>query len=174
MREIADTAGVSVKTLEVAFRTKATVLKVLVDVAIAGDEEPVAMVERPVIQQLRDERDAGRFLDLYAALVTDVSSRLAPISFVVEQAAGTDDDIADLWATMQENRLFGARYVAGQLADKTGWRRPRSAIEVDRVADVLFLFNDPAVYRTLVTARGWSTDEFRAWLAATYRRLLTP
>ena len=62
------------------FGTKAALLKVVVDVAIAGDDEPVALLGRPTMQQLRDETDPGRFLGLYAGLVTDISGRLRPWS----------------------------------------------------------------------------------------------
>ena len=43
---IAAAAGVSVPTIEQVFRTKANLLKAAIDVAIAGDDEPVPMLER--------------------------------------------------------------------------------------------------------------------------------
>jgi hypothetical protein len=45
-------------------------------------------------------------------------------------------------------------------------------VDGDRAADILFLFNDPSVYRTLVIDRGWTRDAFRSWLAGTYQDLL--
>ena len=47
MRAIAGGAGVSVPTVESTFGTKARVLKAAIDVAIAGDDEPVAALDRP-------------------------------------------------------------------------------------------------------------------------------
>ncbi len=44
---IAAAAGVSVPTVEQAFRTKANLLKAAIDVAIAGDDEPVPVLQRP-------------------------------------------------------------------------------------------------------------------------------
>ena len=46
MRAVADRAGVSVKTVEVLYRTKAELLKATVDYAIAGDVEPIPMLAR--------------------------------------------------------------------------------------------------------------------------------
>jgi hypothetical protein len=70
---------------------------------------------------------------------------------------------------MGDNRLFGARHVAGLLQTKAAvW----PDVEGDRAADILFLFNDPLVYRTLVTDRGWTREEFHSWLAGTYHDLL--
>jgi hypothetical protein len=69
---------------------------------------------------------------------------------VVEQAAQTDPEMAELWSTMGDNRLFGARHVAGLVKAK-GATWPD--VDGDRAADILFLFNDPSVYRTLVIDR---------------------
>jgi AcrR family transcriptional regulator len=44
MRLVAAAAGVSVPTVELLFRTKPSLLKACIDVAIAGDDEPVAML----------------------------------------------------------------------------------------------------------------------------------
>lgn len=169
MSEIATRADVSIKTVEAVFGTKGALLKVVVDVAIAGDDEPVAVLDRPILQQLRDETDLVRFFGLYAGLVSDISARLAPLASVVEQAAQTDPEIAELWSTMGDNRLFGARHVAGLVAAKAAiW----PDVDGDRAADILYLFNDPSVYRTLVLDRGWTREEFRSWLAGTYHDLL--
>lgn len=169
MSEIASRADVSIKTVEAVFGTKGALLKVVVDVAIAGDDEPVAVQDRPILQQLRDETDLGQFFALYAGLVTDISRRLAPLVSVVEQAAQTHPEMAELWSTMGDNRLFGARHVAGLVKAKAALRPD---LDGDRAADILFLFNDPSVYRSLVTDRGWTPDAFRTWLAGTYQDLL--
>ena len=46
MRAIAAAAGVAVPTVELGFGTKATLLKAAIDVAIAGDDEPVPVLDR--------------------------------------------------------------------------------------------------------------------------------
>ena len=55
MPAIAERAGVSVKTVEAAFGTKANLLKELIDVCIAGDDEPVALADRPVVAEMEAE-----------------------------------------------------------------------------------------------------------------------
>src|SRR3569833_4652111 len=47
LKEIADRAGVAVQTIYFTFGNKRVLLKELVDVAIAGDLEPVATMARP-------------------------------------------------------------------------------------------------------------------------------
>jgi len=154
--------------VEAVFGTKGALLKVVVDVAIAGDDEPVAVLDRPILQQLHDETDSFSSSGC-TRLVTDISGRLAPLVSVAEQAAQTDPEMAELWSTMGDHRLFGARHVAGLVKAK-GATWPD--VDGDRAADILFLFNDPSVYRTLVIDRGWTRDAFRSWLAGTYQDLL--
>ena len=44
MRAVAADAGVALPTVELVFRTKARLLKAVIDTAIAGDDEPVPML----------------------------------------------------------------------------------------------------------------------------------
>ena len=46
MRAVAADAGVAVPTVELAFGTKARLLKAVIDTAIAGDDEPAPMLAR--------------------------------------------------------------------------------------------------------------------------------
>src|SRR6266481_4263132 len=55
--EIASAAGVAVQTVYFHFGNKATVLKHVVDMLAVGDEEPVPMLGRPWVQQMREEPD---------------------------------------------------------------------------------------------------------------------
>src|SRR5580704_1216270 len=53
--QIAASAGVAVQTVYFHFGNKATVLKEVVDLLAVGDEEPVPMLDRPWVQQMREE-----------------------------------------------------------------------------------------------------------------------
>src|SRR5260370_10455257 len=47
LQDVADRAGVAVQTIYFTFGNKRSLLKELVDVTIAGDDEPVATMDRP-------------------------------------------------------------------------------------------------------------------------------
>ena len=47
MREVAAEAGVATETLYVHFSSKRALLQAVVDVAVVGDAEPIAVAERP-------------------------------------------------------------------------------------------------------------------------------
>src|SRR3954452_22905822 len=53
LQRVADEAGVAVQTVYFHFGNKRTLLKELVDLASAGDDQPVALLDRPWVQQLR-------------------------------------------------------------------------------------------------------------------------
>jgi len=79
MQAIADEAGMAVQTLYFTFRTKRALLSELLDVAIAGDDEPVPTLERPrvlaainnpdPVVQLPGEKDEMVYLPLGVGIV---------------------------------------------------------------------------------------------------------
>ena len=85
MRDIAAAAGVSVETLYGYFRTKAGLLKELLDVTVAGDDEPVALPDRAPIQAIRSDPDGRGKLTRYAAFLSQVQARLAPLFQVIRE-----------------------------------------------------------------------------------------
>src|SRR6476659_6509325 len=62
--QIAGDADVSVETVYKTFGNKAGLLKAVFDVAVAGDDEPVAMADREFVAQIQAEPDARRKLEL--------------------------------------------------------------------------------------------------------------
>src|SRR5262245_57451681 len=60
MREVATAAGVATETLYAHFSSKRVLLRAVVDVAVAGDTQPVAMAERPEFTAVGRGRHAER------------------------------------------------------------------------------------------------------------------
>ena len=63
---IAQRAGVSPQTVYNVVGGKAALLKAVYDVALAGDDEPLPMVERPIFTAIAVAPDARTSLRLYA------------------------------------------------------------------------------------------------------------
>ncbi len=169
MRGVADQAGVSVKTVEALYRTKAELLKTAVDYAIAGDLRPVPILGREPAAAMEAAPDAAAMLDLHARHARAISQRAVPIMWVVEQAAPAHQEMARLWAQMSDNRRSGARWAAATLLSKRG-----VAPEIGQLyaEEVFWIAIDPGTYRSLTLGRGLSPSGFQAWIRNFYDKML--
>lgn len=151
------------------FASKLGILKAVIDVAIVGDDEAVAMADRPQVQELLAEPDAHQQVAAFAALLRDVMARTAPVHRLLADAARSDPDAATLLAAISRQRQEGQRRVARSLARsgalKTGVRE-RDA------ADVIHALASPEVYGLLVFDRGWSGERYEHWIADTLTQQL--
>jgi AcrR family transcriptional regulator len=170
--QIAARAGVSKPTVFSAVGNKQTVLSAVRDVAMAGDDEKLTMVERPLAEKIRQEPDPHRAVELLAHLFTGVGRRYARIDEVLRGAAHSGEPgLRELWQTSEDQRLTGARIWATSLADKGPFR---DGMDVDTATDLLWLHMAPDLYHRLVHVRGWSDDRFQRWLIDSLTRLLLP
>jgi AcrR family transcriptional regulator len=159
---IAEAAGVSRKTVFTSVGGKAQALKLAIDWAIVGDDEPVPMLDRPHVRAGMADPDARRILTGYARSLRESSGRVAPLAMVVAAAAGLDAEIRALAEDGRAQRLRGMRALAQVLADRGALKPGMSAADA---ADILWLLNDPAVYHRLVIERGWPASRYESWLA---------
>ena len=167
---IAARAEVAVDTIYATFGSKRGVLQSLMDVRVAGDDAPVALLDRGQPEALAAEPDARRRAQHIAEGITAVHERARRIDDLMLSAAGSDPDIAVLRADIQQRqRLEGMRRTVRALTD-AGPLRP--GLDDDHAADVLWTLAGPDVHRLLRDQRHWSEDEYREWLADSIARLL--
>ena len=170
--QIAARAGVSKPTVFTAVGNKQTLLSTVRDVAMAGDDEKLSMVERPLAEQIRAEPDPHRAVELLAGLFTGVGRRYALIDEVLRGAAHSGEPgLRELWQTSEQQRLTGARIWATTLAGKGPFR---DGVDVEIATDLLWLHMAPDQYHRLVHVRGWSDDRFQQWLTHSLAGLLLP
>jgi AcrR family transcriptional regulator len=153
---------VSVETVYKGFGSKAALTKQVYDVALAGDDEPVPMSERPEIKAIVDEPDPRKKVTRYAALARQLGERLGPLLAVLLRARGADPDLDAFAHTTADERLAGTGAIVRLLAD-AGALRP--GLDQPRARDLLWALISPELYLLLVLDRGWSPDEYERWLA---------
>jgi AcrR family transcriptional regulator len=158
---VAEAAGVSRRTVVNAVGGKAALLALAWDFSLVGDDEPVAMADRPAVRAILASADPAQVLRLWAETIVEVEERVAPIGRVLAAAADVDADAAALVAKADTERLEGARAFARHLVSIGGLG---PGVTVDRAADAFWALNDGTLYRRLVLDRGWSTAEFADWL----------
>ena len=170
VEQIAQHAGVSKPTVFSAVGNKQMVLRAVRDIAIAGDDEPIPVQQRPAVSQIRAEPDQRKAVELIARHLTDVGSRYAQISEVLHTAAdGGEQDLRELWETEEDQKLIGARFWIDILTDK-GPLRP--GLSHGDAVDVMWLLMSADNYYRLVHRRRWTARKFQRWLAASITQLL--
>ena len=84
------------KTVFTSVGGKLEALKLAIDWAIVGDDEPVPLLQRPHVQAGLVEPDARRILTDYARNLREVHSRIAPLDAVVQAASGLEPELRAL------------------------------------------------------------------------------
>lgn len=169
IRDVAEDAGVSPKTVEALFGTKPALLGAAVDFAIRGDAGDTPVVERESGRRVQDAADAAAMLDLHAAHLRLVTPRSARIVSVVEHAAAADRAVGDLWGRIIGNRRAGVRWVTELFLEKRG--RPPDKERVD-VEPIFWVTVNWGTYRTLTELAGLDDDGYEAWLRRYYAAML--
>lgn len=166
---IAAEAGVAPATVYQAFGTKHAVLARALDIAIAGDAEPVEVLRRDWVDQARREPDPGRRLARIVRGASEVVARTAPLKQVMRDAAATDPEVRDLIDEDGRRRhrtheaLVDLVIEAGPLRD--GLRR-------DDAVATYFALVSTDTYDALVAGLGWTVARWQAWLVDVLGRTL--
>jgi TetR/AcrR family transcriptional regulator of autoinduction and epiphytic fitness len=161
---VAAEAGVAIQTVYKVFGSKQALLSALVDVTVAGDDEPVALPDRQFVADIRALTGARAKLDRYARHLADAHARQAQVMLALAAAATADAEAAAIWRKNLDDRRAGMTMFAAELAS-TGQLRPEHT--VDTAADVLWLAMDVRNYDWLVRQRGWPVELFRRWYVDT-------
>lgn len=158
---IAEAAEVGRKTVFTSVGGKAAVLKLAFDWALAGDDEPVAIADRPETQQMMQGEDAATLLADWIAMNAAIAGRVAALYHVLVIAADADPDAAVLLATIEGQRARGARAIVDRLAELGGLKPGLRVDEATAIADLLM---DPMYYRRLVQGHGWALQAYTTYL----------
>lgn len=159
---VAREAGVASKTVYLAFESKRGLLLALWHLLLRGDEEPVPVGERDWFRAVVEERDPERRLRLNARNSRVVKERAGGLLAVIRDAASVDAEIDALWQRIEREFRANQRSVVELLHEQGALR---AGLDVERAADVLWALNHPSLWWLLVGERGWSGDEYEAWLA---------
>lgn len=160
---ISDRSDTPQATVYRLFSSKLGILKAVLDVSIVGDDDAVAMADRPHVRALLADRDPKNKLAGFAALLREVMARTAPVHRILVDAARSDGDAARLLAEIARQRQQGQHRIARSLA-RSGALRP--GLRERDAADLIHALASPEVYGLLVFDRGWSGERYEKWLTA--------
>ncbi len=150
---IAAEAGTSVDTVYSTFGTKSALMMAVVDVAIVGDDDETAMIDRPDFARFAKGRRIER-LRTGVHFTIDVYQRSVPILKALQEAAASDEAARGRLAQYDEDRrevtAAGLTLILG--GDVS-----------EEVVDAVWALVSPEVYTYLTEGRGWSVAKTEAW-----------
>lgn len=160
IRAVAERAGVSPETVYKTFGGKPGLVKALWDVTLVGDGEPVAMAERPQLQEVWATRDPRTKFQLYAAFVRGVHERLAALFALLNQAG---PEVRQVLAVSEQERMTGVTAFIAHLLDTSILP---TGTDAAHLADSCWALTGPHLFTQLTTDRGWDADAYQNWLAS--------
>jgi len=169
MRAVALDAGVALPTVELAFRTKARLLKAVIDVAIAGDDDQVAMLDRQWAKRAESIAGPPDFVAAFARVLAGSAERAAGLAATALEAARADEDIATVAAQLMSQREVMASWLVDGIMHRSALREGTDrAVAVDTVWTLM----DPVVFCRLTGDRHWTTAHFERWFTDSVTRLV--
>jgi AcrR family transcriptional regulator len=169
MTAVAGAAGVALDTVYASVGPKPQLLRLLVEAAIANTDHPVDVLDRDYIAAVSAEPDADQKINIYAAALTGIQQRLAPLLRVLQTAGAAEPEVAAIWSDLLDRRAANMPLLIAHLAT-TGRLRPDLASE--EAADTVWAVNSTELYQLFTHQRGWAAERYETWLARTLRRLL--
>ena len=168
---VAERAGVSAESVYKGFGTKAALAKAVFDLAVAGDDEPVPVADRPAMAAVRSEPDVRRKIALFVHGLAERQARSADVQILIRDGRHVDESLRPVWEALDEEGLVGMTALGRHLLD-TG--QLRAGIDLDEVRDVLWNYLAIDTYERLVLRRSWPLERYAAWLTAAVTRALCP
>jgi AcrR family transcriptional regulator len=162
MSAIAKEAGVALKTVYVAFETKAGVLRALWNARLRERDDVPHMSRHPGVRAALDAPDPEHVLRLNARNSRLGKARIGMLADVIRAAAPLDADIDMLWQRINTEYHGNQRAVVERLS-AAGALAPE--LDVDRATDILWTINHPSTWHLLTALRGWTADDYERWAA---------
>jgi AcrR family transcriptional regulator len=171
LEAVAKRAQVGARTVYVRFGTKAALFKRVIDVAIAGDTEPVDVMGREGMQTALTAPTAAGRIAASAALGRQIMERTGALFAVAQQAAALEPRIAEFWQqgraqTRRAHAVFWTRMADDGLLDP--------AVDLTWLIETTSLLAAAETYLLMTRTAGWDLDTYQDWLTTTWTRLSAP
>ncbi len=166
MADIAREAGVALQSVYSAGRSKADLLHLVTDVAVAGDDQQVMLIDRPQFQALRAESDPVQQVRMGASLIAATMERLAPVWIAYREAAAADPKAAANLVAAHRRRRETFETIIRMIPERH-LRHP-----YERSADTLWAIGSIDVSLLVRTVLGWDATQYAQWLSDTLVELL--
>jgi AcrR family transcriptional regulator len=166
---IARQAAVAPATVYQAFGTKQAILARVLDVSIAGDSAPEALLDRDWVKQAGQHPDPHQRLALVVRHASQVAARTAPVKEVMRDAAAADPAVRQLLRQDDERRYLTQQALVDVIIGKSSLRA--GCDRAHAVATFFALVNSHS-YQLLARQLGWRQADWQHWLTGILDREL--
>ena len=160
MRDIARAAGVAVETVYSNFPSKAVLFKEVLNVLVVGDDQPIALSERPEFRAMTVGPLTAR-VEAIARLFAEVHGRVARLRMVLREAAYADGELVEMENIVADEEREQTRLVLREFLpdpsdnDVEGWQAIGSS----------------DLYVLLTETHGWTAEQYIRWISEITRAL---
>jgi AcrR family transcriptional regulator len=153
---IAAEAGTAVDTIYSAFGSKSGLLLAAIELAIAGDDDPRSIVDRPELAEFAVGTTIQR-LRTGVRFTFGVYERSLPILRALQEAAASDEAARARLIKYDTDRrnviVVGLGLILGRPAP-------------ERLVDAIWALVSPEILTMLTEKRGWSMEDTESWMVA--------
>jgi TetR/AcrR family transcriptional regulator of autoinduction and epiphytic fitness len=168
---IAAEADVAVPTVYATLRSKANILRAVVDLTVRGDDEAAPLAARAGWQEIERRQDPREQLALFARLHRQICEREAAVFAQLEAAAGADPEATRMLAEHDQRRYQTQTRLARSLHRR---KQLRPRMPAREAADVIWTLASERTYLALVRDRGWKAAKYERWVAEQLEAALLP
>ena len=168
---IAHEAEVAVPTVYASLRSKANILRAVVELTVRGDDEASPLASRAAWQEMLGHRDPREQLATFAHLHRQVCDREAAVFAQLEAAAGADPEATQLLSEHDQLRYQTQRRLAQSLHRR---KQLKPGLAARQAADAIWTLASERTYLALVRDRGWQAEHYEQWVAEQLVAALLP
>jgi len=169
LEAVARRAQVGARTVYLRFGTKAALFKRVIDVAIAGDTEPVDVLGRDWMQAALTAPTAAERIAASAAASRQIMQRTGALFAVAQQAAAVEPLVAGFWQQGREQTRHAFALFWARMAED-GLLGPGA--DLTWLTDTTSILAAAETYLLITRTAGWDLDEYERWLIRTFSQLM--
>jgi AcrR family transcriptional regulator len=166
---IAEASDTPLPTLYRLFGSKRSLLKAVMDTSFVGDDKPIAFGDRPEVQAALGAADPETLIDGFAAICRDVMDRAGEMYHVLTTAAVVDEEATALLADVRQQARTGRSRIVAALR---AMNAVDPALTPSEAEDIVYTCLSFEVARILTVERGWSSEQYEAWIRRSLRVVL--
>jgi TetR/AcrR family transcriptional regulator, regulator of autoinduction and epiphytic fitness len=171
INSIAEEAEVALPTVYASLRSKANILRAVVELTVRGDDESTPLSSRADWQDIERQPDPREKLAMFARLHRQIADREAAVFAQLEAAAGADLEAAQMLAEHDKLRHQTQSRLARSLHRR---KQLKPGLTASRAADIIWTLASERTYLALVRDRGWKAEDYERWLTEQLVAALLP